>query len=340
MQRSYLALAVIVSALLAGCTSREEIALEAAIPPYPDPYRASLQKELRLLADREAARNDHLDAKRFLKRAEEAARAVRVRPHAVEAYDIPPGESRDAIAAARERLMLLYDGGRARAPDALGKAHAYFECWMEEAEEGHQPEDIAWCRDRYDEWEKKVRYNAGLDADWGVVLQGKDGHVGAVDFNSKTGGSSLLDDADAAGFVNEGADVTDAALTQRENNKLQARVMSLMPEPAAEFVVYFALGSSVLEAEALETLEQVAADAQDRPAPDIELLGFADRAGDDQTNLALSGARIEAVRQALLALGAPEDAFLVYARGEAAPAVNTADGVAERRNRRVEITVR
>ena len=111
-------------------------------------------------------------------------------------------------------------------------------------------------------------------------------------------------------------------------------------DPAAEFVVYFALGSSVLEAEALETLEQVAADAQDRPAPDIELLGFADRAGDDQTNLALSGARIEAVRQALLALGAPEDAFLVYARGEAAPAVNTADGVAERRNRRVEITVR
>ena len=85
---------------------------------------------------------------------------------------------------------------------------------------------------------------------------------------------------------------------------------------------------------------EAAADALNRPAPDVEILGFADRAGDDRTNLALSEARAEAVRDALAGLDIPEDSFLIYARGEALPLVNTGDGVAERRNRRVEITVR
>ena len=57
-------------------------------------------------------------------------------------------------------------------------------------------------------------------------------------------------------------------------------------------------------------------------------------------NLQLSIRRAAAIRAALAALDVPEDAFLVYARGEGAPVVATPDGVAERRNRRVEITVR
>ena len=50
---------------LVGCTSQEQIERLDAIPPYSEPYRAQLQQESMLMADKEEAQNDHLDAKRL-----------------------------------------------------------------------------------------------------------------------------------------------------------------------------------------------------------------------------------------------------------------------------------
>ena len=326
--------------LLQACTSQEQVALQAAIPAYPEPYRAALQDEFRVLAAREAAQNDHLDAKRFMLRSEAAARAVTISPLPVDAYAIDDAAMRADLEAARARLVLLFDGGRARAPQALALAHASYECWLEEAEEGHQPADIQWCRDRFLAGEAATRLNAGLDADWGVVLSGDGGHVGAITLASKAGGETLLDTAAAAGFVNDGADVRDAAMTARESSAVTSDAMRLMPAAAKMYAVYFPSSAATLDSAARQAIAAAAADAADRPAPDIEILGFADRAGDDRSNYQLSERRVAAVRAALLQAGADEENFLIYARGENAPAVATPDGVAEARHRRVEITVR
>jgi len=325
--------------LVAGCASRKQIGLQAAIPPYPEPYREALQAEFRALADREAAQNDHMDAKRFMLRAEEAARAVTIKPLPVDAYAIAP-EQRAALEDARARLMPLFDGGRARAPQALARAHASYECWLEEAEEGHQPEDIAWCRDRFEAGVVATRRNSGLDADWGLVLPGADGSVGAITFSGKDGDGRLLDQAEAGAFANEGDGARDARLTARELGKFAGPTMANMPEAPALYIVFFESGRFDLGGEDRATLAAVAEDAAGRPAVDVEILGFADRAGDDRSNIRLSERRADAVYRALRELGVPDDAFLVYARGEDAPAVATSDGVPERRNRRVEITVR
>ena len=66
----------------AACTSREEIARRAAIPPYPEPYRAALETEFLLLADREAAAQQA---------AEQAARTL--------------SDERDALMAALPNLL-------------------------------------------------------------------------------------------------------------------------------------------------------------------------------------------------------------------------------------------
>lgn len=324
---------------LVGCTSQEQIERLDAIPPYPEPYRAQLQQEFMLMADKEAAQNDHLDAKRFLKRSIEAARAVTIYPHELSAYEIEP-EFTDELTSARAQLMTLLDGGKLRAPKDLARAHAAYECWLEEAEEGHQSADLQWCRDRFIKAVQGTRREAGLDADWSLVLRSEDGHVGAVELGGSGGKKTLLDKPNAAGFIHERGDPRDAALTKRENAKIAKGAMSLLPEPAETFTVYFESGSSKLSDESLSTLADAAADALDRPAPDVEILGFADRAGDDRSNLALSEARAEAVRATLAGLNVPEDSFLIYARGEAQPLVPTGDGVAEQRNRRVEVTVR
>ena len=172
-----------------------------------------------------------------------------------------------------------------------------------------------------------------------MVVEGEGGHVGAVTLASG-GSKSLLDKADAAGFVNEGEDVREASLTKRENSKISSDEMSMMPAAPTVFIAYFQSGSSFLDEVALQVIADAAADAADRPAPDIEILGFADRAGADATNILLSQARAAAVAAALLSEGAAEDNFLIYATGEDQPAIATPDGVAERRNRRVEIMVR
>lgn len=324
---------------IAACASREEIARKSAIPAYPNPYRAALQTEFLALADREAAQNDHIDAKIFLDRAEAAARALDIRPAAIDAYDIP--EDRQAgVRNARKALLRLLDGGRARAPASAARAHAMYECWLEELEEGHQQEDIAWCRRQFEDAVAATRRDAGLDADWGMVLQGDGGHVGAITIGGRSGDGRLLDRAEAAGFVHAAGDARDAVLTRRENDRLTALAMAFLPLPPKVYVVYFGSGAASLTAEALLAVNAAAADAADRPAPDVEILGFADRAGDDAANLALSRRRATAVKAALAAAGVPGDAFLVYPRGEATPAVDTPDGVPDRRNRRVEITVR
>ena len=77
-----------------------------------------------------------------------------------------------------------------------------------------------------------------------------------------------------------------------------------------------------------------------RPVPDVLVIGHTDRVGTDAFNDALSRQRAEVVRRALVARGLPAENIVVVGRGEREPIVATADGVAEARNRRVEILVR
>ena len=77
-----------------------------------------------------------------------------------------------------------------------------------------------------------------------------------------------------------------------------------------------------------------------RPVPDVLVVGHTDLVGSDPFNDALGQQRAETVRSALIRLGIPQSDIHAISRGKRAPAVPTADGVAEPRNRRVEIIVR
>jgi outer membrane protein OmpA-like peptidoglycan-associated protein len=74
--------------------------------------------------------------------------------------------------------------------------------------------------------------------------------------------------------------------------------------------------------------------------PDVQVIGHTDTAGSNAVNDPLSQQRAEVVRRGLVARGIPADRVTATGRGERELAVPTADGVAEPRNRRVEILVR
>ena len=70
------------------------------------------------------------------------------------------------------------------------------------------------------------------------------------------------------------------------------------------------------------------------------MIGHADRVGTDKANDALGLKRAERVRKILIQRGVPAERIVAASRGEREPLVQTADGVTEPRNRRVEISVR
>ena len=70
------------------------------------------------------------------------------------------------------------------------------------------------------------------------------------------------------------------------------------------------------------------------------VVGHTDLVGTDALNDALARQRAESVRAELIRRGVAADAVQASGRGSREPAVPTAAGVAEPRNRRVEIVVR
>ena len=118
------------------------------------------------------------------------------------------------------------------------------------------------------------------------------------------------------------------------------RALAAQPMRAETFLLYFVEGKDEFTDESKRLVDKVLAEVARRPVPDVLVVGHTDTVGTDQVNDALGMRRAETVRAALIALGVPASDVQAISRGKRAPAVPTGDGVAEPRNRRVEIIVR
>jgi outer membrane protein OmpA-like peptidoglycan-associated protein len=115
------------------------------------------------------------------------------------------------------------------------------------------------------------------------------------------------------------------------------------PAPAApqapSFMVFFDWDRSNLSDQALNTIRQAAGAYKTKGSARITATGHTDKSGPDDYNMALSLRRANTVKDALVREGVPATAISVIGRGESQPLVQTADGVREPQNRRVEIVV-
>ncbi len=145
--------------------------------------------------------------------------------------------------------------------------------------------------------------------------------------------------------VRGGADIKSLGVSafQSDPEDVQARfgpALAAQPMHAETFVLYFVEGRDEFTEESKRLVDTVVAEVARRPVPDVLVVGHTDAVGSDQVNDALGLRRAETVRAALIAAGVPASDVQAISRGRRAPAVMTADGVAEPRNRRVEIIVR
>ena len=111
------------------------------------------------------------------------------------------------------------------------------------------------------------------------------------------------------------------------------------PRPPANLInVYFDFNKSGLSLEGKQIVQQLAAQLKANPAAAVTVTGKTDLSGSADYNLALSKHRAEAVQAELVKDGVAPSRITVQAVGKSQPAVATADGVREPRNRVVEVT--
>ena len=128
---------------------------------------------------------------------------------------------------------------------------------------------------------------------------------------------------------------TPAALAQQADDPAVDAVSG--PTRPGQYLVFFELDRSTLTPNGRRVVGEAAQEFQRTGAARVALAGHADRSASVAHNERLSERRVEAVRNELVRLGVPGGAISTVAQGETDPLVQTADGVREARNRRVEI---
>ncbi|HET9337366.1 MAG TPA: OmpA family protein [Casimicrobiaceae bacterium] len=116
--------------------------------------------------------------------------------------------------------------------------------------------------------------------------------------------------------------------------------LAAQPRREATFTLHFAEGRDEISEESRAQLDAALADIAARPVKDVLVIGHTDRVGSDPVNDALARQRAETVRAELIRRGVDAENVQASGRGSRDPVVPTGPGVAEPRNRRVEIIVR
>jgi OmpA-OmpF porin, OOP family len=116
--------------------------------------------------------------------------------------------------------------------------------------------------------------------------------------------------------------------------------LAAQPLPPAQFTLFFVEGKDEFTDESKRIVDSVFAEIAKRPVADVIVIGHTDTVGTDAANDLLSRQRADVVRAAFAARGLAADKVVAIGRGKRELAVPTGDGVAEPRNRRVEILVR
>ena len=166
------------------------------------------------------------------------------------------------------------------------------------------------------------------------------GIVGRASVSNARGRAEL---AEARAAVKVGKDlapvlvknVDDAELTP-----LTAVAFAALPPPPQHVMLNFQFDSDELTDASRALLPEVLRAVKSRPVPEVLIIGHTDTSGTSTSNITLGFKRADMIRKLLVEIGLEPSLIETVSHGEADLLVRTADEVPERRNRRVEITVR
>lgn len=166
-------------------------------------------------------------------------------------------------------------------------------------------------------------------------------YVAHVGFQFSFGGQRSIDDSarapapvlsDTASGAQPARPAPETRMPPPAPETQQAATIVVLP------VVWFAVDSTTLSADARPALDRLADTLRSHPNLRVELQGHADSTGDDSHNMALSIRRAEAVRAHLLRLDVSAAQLTTRGFGEARPIAGNDTAAGRAHNRRVEAT--
>lgn len=135
---------------LTGCASRPMNRIGGVQPTGTD-FDNALAQDYTALSQAEKAQGDHQDADTYALRATAAAGGQSPAPDQVELRQpLLKSKHVSELSDARQRLVSALDQtGRAKAPGDAARAQSSYDCWLEQASEDIQPEDINACKQAF-----------------------------------------------------------------------------------------------------------------------------------------------------------------------------------------------
>jgi outer membrane protein OmpA-like peptidoglycan-associated protein len=173
-----------------------------------------------------------------------------------------------------------------------------------------------------------------------VVLPNADGRDGSGAITVSRGSTATtLDQAYAAAELRDG-ETNSIAMDAAQAEGIFQRAIAARPALPAHFRLNFLLDSDQMTPEAAAAFPSVVADIGKRQIYEVTLIGYTDTLANEAHNKRLSQDRAAAIRSALVKDGVDPQLIAVEGRGQSEQLVPTAQGVAEPRNRRVEVVIR
>ncbi|KAA1012920.1 OmpA family protein [Paraburkholderia panacisoli] len=172
-----------------------------------------------------------------------------------------------------------------------------------------------------------------------ILLPDPEGNVGAVVVHSAKA-EQTIDKAYAGVDVAQNGAIEK---TMESQSSVQARYGALLaarPPRPMTFTLFFLFDSATeLAPDSPATVEKLKAVLATWPAPQVVVIGHTDLAGSQEFNDRLSLRRAQSAAAFLVKQGIPASKIEIAGRGKREPLVQTADGVPNRMNRRVVITI-
>lgn len=173
-----------------------------------------------------------------------------------------------------------------------------------------------------------------------VLVPDRDGSVGQAEV-ATAGGKQVLSKSGDMTRVRDRT-TSPTTVTTADPAYVSAafgEALAVEPAPSEKFILYFESGTASLRADSESAISAIVAAVGRRAAVAIAISGHTDATGSDQVNDQLALARAEKVRELLVQQGVAPVLLSVSSHGKGNPAIPSAEGVAEPRNRRVEVIV-
>ncbi len=282
---------------LVACGTQLEVAEKTQ--PEGTSFSEKLYEGYLELSRAEYDEGDYTDSDSFAERAIEAAGGLVPPPETVTSRSLPAGEI-GQLEDSRARLVSYFGKGAIeKFPAEAARAQIMFDCWMQEQEENHQPDDIGACR-----------------SDFFAAM------------------ASLEEGLAPRQVAETPAPAAEPAAAAEPVAK--TAVAPKVIESADSFVVYFDFDESELSQESISVLMEVVLEANKKGMA-IRARGHTDLTGKKDYNARLARKRVEAVAKFLVESGIEKGRIETKAFGDLEPAVESSEGKPEAKNRRVEI---